>query len=59
MSSVRRRRRRGHSRLTAGYADVQADRGIRLILFLYIVAPTGMRIGRKCIFKTRNAPFCR
>ena len=58
MSSVRRRQR-GQSSLTTGYSDVQADRSIHLVLFLHIVAHTGMRTVRKCKYKTRNAPFCR
>ena len=48
MSSVRKRRQRGQLRLTTSYPDVQADRSICVVLFLHIVAHTGLRTVRKC-----------
>ena len=48
MSSVRKRRQRGQLRHTTSYPDVQADRSICVVLFLHIVAHTGLRTVRKC-----------
>ena len=48
MSSVRKRRQRGQLRLTTSYPDVHADRSICVVLFLHIVAHTGLRTVRKC-----------
>ena len=50
MSSVWKRRQRGQLRLTTSYPDVQADRSIFVVLFLHIVAHTGLRTVRKCIY---------
>ena len=38
----------GQLRLTTRYPDVQADQSICVVLFLHIVAHTGLRTVRKC-----------